>query len=168
MRRAPARTRATRGEISPASATPTATDAAALGYRKPPRSDHFGRTHLVCATWKAMSGSGSKIFGTTATKARRSTAPHGSMVVTRPTGSFEDGPGTTKRNSSATLVLVAQGGFFASLWATATGPPRPDHGPSRSRPIDDLSPKPSGLNQPATVDHFFCKLDGLLGCQRVS
>ena len=77
----------------------TATDAAALGYRKPSRSDRFGRAQLVCTTWKAMSGSGSKMFGTTVTKARRPTAQHGSRAVIQPTGSFEEVPGTMRPNS---------------------------------------------------------------------
>jgi sulfatase-modifying factor enzyme 1 len=41
----------------------------------------FGRTPLASTTWKAMSGSGSKIFGTTVTKAHRPTARLGSRVT---------------------------------------------------------------------------------------
>jgi formylglycine-generating enzyme required for sulfatase activity len=45
-------------ETNLVSATPTATDAAALRHCKPFQLDRFGRTPSVSATWKAMSGSG--------------------------------------------------------------------------------------------------------------
>jgi formylglycine-generating enzyme required for sulfatase activity len=53
-----AQRRGIRGEMTLAVATPTATDAAAHGYCKPPQLDRFGQTPLVYSTWRAMFGSG--------------------------------------------------------------------------------------------------------------
>src|ERR1700753_2458652 len=101
MWRVLAQRRLTRGGTSLAAAKQTAVDAAALRQHKPSRSDRFGRTPLVSTTWKAMSGSGSKIFGTTVTKAHRPTARPGSRAMTQPFGLFAQDPGTTRPNSSA-------------------------------------------------------------------
>ena len=68
MRPAPALTRATPGETSPAPDMPIATAAAVLGFCKRRRWGRSSRTRSDCSTWRAMSGNGSKMSGTRVSK----------------------------------------------------------------------------------------------------
>ena len=91
----------------------------------------------VCTTWKATSGSGSRISGTTVSRARLTMARPGSKAAIQPIGSFEEDPGTTRPNSSARPSGSSVTARFSSTHLDSEWPGRWDDSGRRSEAADD-------------------------------